>query len=65
VQPGVTLARSTSGRSLFIGDYNGFALDGTGRAYLKWTDLRRDVAPGLQISPNRVENENTFFWREP
>jgi len=52
---------ATNGRTLFIGDYNGLAVDPTGRAHMNWTDLRLNVASNLQIPPNRVRNENIFY----
>ncbi len=56
---------ATNGKTTFLGDYNGLALDATGRAHMNWTDLRLPVAPGLQIPPNRLGNQNIFYASVP
>jgi hypothetical protein len=56
---------ATNGQSTFIGDYNGLAVDSTGRAHLNWTDLRLNVAAFLQIPPSRLRNENIFYASVP
>lgn len=56
---------ATGGKTLFIGDYNGLAVDSTGKAHMNWTDLRRNVAAFLQRPPNRIGGQNIFYRSIP
>lgn len=51
---------ATNGKTLFIGDYDGLAVDSTGRAHPNWTDLRYKVDPALQLLPNQIKGENIY-----